>query len=158
MPRVYTVEFENVTWANASGDIEIFSIQAADDKVCAIKKIKLKVISEVAEAQEEWLRIRAIAGHTSAGTGGATPTPRPLSVNDSAAGFTARTNDTAIASGGTARNLLSDAFQVRAGYEEEFAPEDWMWNTQAEFWVLRLMAAVADDVVASGTLWVVEVP
>ena len=32
MPRVYTVEFESVTWANASGDIDIFSVQAADDK------------------------------------------------------------------------------------------------------------------------------
>jgi len=158
MPRVYTVEFEAVTIAAASGDVDIFHLDAATDKTIAIKKLKIKTISEVAEAQEEWLRIRVIQGHTTVGSGGATPTPRPLSKNDAAAGFTARTNDTAIASAGSPVNLMSDAMQVRAGYEEEFAPEDWMWTSGADFLNVRLQAAVLDDVIASGTVWVVEVP
>lgn len=158
MPRKYTVEFENVTLAAASGDIDLFSLQAADDKPIAVTKVSLKTTSELAEAQEEWLRLRWVAGHTTVGSGGASATPKTLSVNDASASFSARTNDTTIASTGTARNIVSDAFQVRAGYVDEYAPEDWIWNTQAEFLVLRLVAAVADDVVANGTIWVVEVP
>ena len=158
MPRVYTVEFEAVTLAAASGDIDIFSIDAATDKPTALKKLKIKTTSELAEAQEEWLRLRVIRGHATVGSGGTAATARPLSANDTAYSGSVRTNDTTIASAGTPVNLMSDAMQVRAGYEEEFAPEDWMWTAGADFLVVRLMAAVTDDVIASGTAWIVEVP
>jgi len=158
MPRVYTVEFENITLANASGDIDILSIDAATDKPTAIKTIVLKTTSELAEAQEEWLRLRVIRGHTTVGSGGSSATARPLSANDSAYGGTVRTNDTTIASAGTAVNLWSDALQVRNGYELWLPPEDWFWTAGADLLVVRLMAAVTDDVVCNGSITIVEVP
>jgi hypothetical protein len=157
VPRVYTVEFEAQTIAAASGDYDLFELDAATDKPIAIKSIILKTTSELQEAQEEWLRLRVIRGHTTTGNGTAT-TPRPLSPADAAAGFAAETVGATIASAGTALNLWSDAFQVRAGYELFRAPEDYFWTSGADLLVVRLMAAVADDLTMSGTIDVVEYP
>lgn len=158
MPAKYTVEFENVTIAAASGDVDIFSLDAATDKPIAITGLVIKTTSELQEAQEEWLRLRVIRGHTTVGSGGAAPTPVPLSPSSGAAGVTSRTNDTTIASAGTAVNVHSDAMQVRAGYEIWLPPEDWWWTSGAALLVVRLAAAVADDVVANGTVYLIEVP
>ena len=158
MPRIYTVEFENITWTNAQGDIDAFSIDAATDKPTAIKSIVIKATSELQEAQEEWLRIRVIRGHTTVGSGGAAATARPLSAVDTAYGGTCRTNDTTVASAGTAVNLWSDAFNVRSGYELFRAPEDWFWTSGADLIVVRLMAAVTDDTVVNGSIDIVEFP
>jgi hypothetical protein len=158
MPRVYTVEFENVTWAVGSGDIDAFSIDPGTDKPTAIKSVVIKTTSELQEAQEEWLRLRIIRGHTTVGSGGAAATARPLSPVDTAYGGSVRTNDTTVASAGTGLNLWSDAFQVRIGYELFRAPEDYFWTSGADFLVVRLMAAVTDDVVVNGTIDIVEYP
>jgi hypothetical protein len=159
VPRVYTVEFEAQTIAAASGDYDLFSLDAATDKPIELVEIILGQSSELAEAQEEQLRIRVIRGHTTAGTGGATPTPRPVSAVDAAAGFTARTLDTAIASAGTAINLLSDVWPVRAGYTWGPRPQGFgFWTSGADLLVVRLMAAAADDLTASGTITVIEYP
>lgn len=160
MPRLYTVEFEAQSVTNANGDYDLFELTPADDKPIEIYGAVVKVTSELAEAQEEWLRLRIIRGHTTSGSGGAAPTPVPLSAIDTAAGFTAETGNSTIASAGTAVNLLSDAFNVRAGWELGPLPEGYgFWCSQAATTiVLRLMAAVADDVTATGTLFVREYP
>lgn len=158
MPRVYTVEFENVTIAAASGDVDLLSVDPATDKPTAIKTIIIKTTSELQEAQEEWLRLRVITGHATVGSGGSAATARPVSPNDSAYGGSCRTNDTTIASAGTPINNWSDALQVRNGYELWLPPEDWIWFAGASFMVVRLMAAVTDDVVANATFTLVEVP
>ena len=157
MPRLYTVEFEAQTIAAASGDYDLFEFDAATDKPIELKSLVLKTTSELQEAQEEWLRIRIIRGHTTSGNGTAT-TPRPLSPVDTAAGFAAETVGATIASAGTAVNLWSDAFQVRAGYELFRAPLEGFWASGADLLVVRLMAAVADDVTMTGTAEVVEYP
>ncbi len=158
MPRPYTVEFENVTIAAASGDSDIFSIDPGTDLPVALTGMVIKTTSELQEAQEEWLRLRVIRGHTTVGSGGAAATARPDSPADSAFGGTARTNDTTIASAGTAVNLWSDAFQVRVGFELFWTPEHYKWSSGASLIVVRLMAAVTDDVIANGTLELIEYP
>jgi hypothetical protein len=158
VPRKYTVEFDNITWTAAQTDIDVFSIDPATDKPTAITGIIVKATSEVQEAQESWQRLRVIHGHTTVGSGGAAATARPVSPIDTAYGGSVRTNDTTIASAGTAVNLLSDAFQVRAGYELFLLPEDWLWTSGANFLVVRMLDTVADDITASGTLFIVEYP
>jgi len=157
MSRVYTVEFENVTVTNAGGDADIFELDAATDKPIEVIGIKIYTLTELAEAQEEWLRFRWIRGHTTSGsTPNSTPTPRPVTPGDAAAGFTCEVYNTTIASAGTALNLESFAFNVRAGYEF-FYPEGLGPQTSgADLLVLRLMAGPADDANMSGTLWVNE--
>lgn len=159
MPRKYTVEFEAQSWLNADGDIDIWELDAAAGKPIAVTGLVIKTTSEVQEAQEEWLRIRVIRGHTTSGSGApTTATPRPVSPNDAAAGFAAELLNDAIASAGTAVNLHSDAFNVRNGYEIWLAPEDWWWTSEADLLVVRGMAAPADDVTLSSTIYVLEVP
>jgi len=157
MPRIYTVEAENVTLTNAGGDADLVELDAATDKPCELFGIQIGITSELQEAQEEWLRCRVIRGHTTSGsTPASSPTPRPVAEQDSAAGFTAEIFNTTIASAGTAVNLMSFGVQVRAGYEI-FLPEYCGFTfSGASLLVVRMMAAPADDVSANLTFWVRE--
>lgn len=154
MGRMYTVEFEAVAVTVA---VDFFELTPADDKPIAIWGLFLSQSSDVGDAAEEILRYRIIRGHTTSGTGGAAPTPAPLNHIDTAAGFTAETNNTTIASVGTVANLMSDTFNVRTGLQLIFPPELRPQASQANTTiVVRLMAAPADSLTMSGTLFVEE--
>ena len=157
MPRVYTVSVDNITYTAAGTDTDLFSIDPAADKPTAIKSCVIKATSEIQEAQEEWVRLKIIRGHTTVGSGGAAATARPLDPGDTAYSGSCRTNDTTIASAGTAVDLWSDAYNVRAGFELFRAPEDWFWTTGANFIVVRLMSTVADDISLMATIDIVEI-
>lgn len=154
MGRVYAVTFENVT---VSAQVDFFEIVPADDKPVAIHALYLSQSSDVGDAAEEMLRIKIMRGHTSSGSGGSAPTPVPLNPSDTAAGFTAETNNTTIASAGTAVDLHSEAFNIRSGLFYNPAPEDRPQASQGNTTiVVRLMAAPADALSMSGTLIVEE--
>lgn len=156
---MYTVEFENVTLTNAGGDADLFELDAAAGKPIEVVGYKINVTSELQEAQEEWLRFRWIRGHTTSGsTPNSTPTPRPCSNADAAAGFTCEAYNTTIASAGTAVNLESFAVQVRAGDSMLYPERCSYWTNEADLLVVRLLAAPTDDVVCNATLWVNEYP
>jgi hypothetical protein len=152
--RIYTVEFEAVA---VTAQVDFFELTPADDKPVDILGLFLGQSSDTGDAAEEILRYRVIRGHTTSGSGGAAPTPTPLRATSSAAGFTAETCNTTIASAGTTTNLHSGTFNVRAG-EQLWLPDGCEWsagqgNTTL---VVRLMAAPADSLTMSGTLYVRE--
>ena len=154
MSRIYTVEFENVAVAAAQ---DFFEITPADDIPCLIHAIFLDQISDVGDAEEEMLRLRLIRGHTTSGSGGTAPTPRPLDARDAAASFAAEVNNTTIASAGTPINILSAAFNIRTGYVYMPTPEIRPRVDQGDTTiVLRLMANPADSVQMSGTIYIEE--
>ncbi len=157
MSRVYTIEFENATITNAGGSRELFYIEPVVNKPVKILGWKFVQISDLGDANEEVLRVRMIRGHTTASSGGANPDAAPLNPSDTAAAFDARTNDTTLASGGTAVNIESGGFNIRVG-EQVFLPEQYRPAVTAtqESIVLRLMAAPSEDMSMSGTLWVEE--
>ncbi len=153
---MYTVEFENASITNANGDYDLFEITPADDKPIRIHAIYLDVLTETGDAEEEILRWRIIRGHATSGNGSAT-TPRPLNRSDGAAGFTAETVGSTIASTGSPVNLHSGGFNVRTGLEYVPTPECRPEASQADTTiVVRLMAAVTDDLNMSGTIYVEE--
>lgn len=160
MGRVYVVEFENASITNANGDYDLFYVAPADDKPVRILACYLAVISELGDAQEEWLRIRIIRGYTSASSGGNSITNANLgrtNATDADAGFTARTVDTTVATTGTVYTLHSDAFNVRAGWVYLPTPETVHTITQASTSVVvRMLSTVTDDVTMSGSLYVEE--
>ena len=159
MPRLYLVEFEAQTIAAASGDIDLFSLDAATDKPIELVEVCLGQTTELGDTAEEQLRIRYIRGHTTVGSGGASATPRPATANDAAAGTTARTLDTTVASVGTAINLPSETWNIRSPYQWGPRPQGMgLWTSGAELLVVRLMAAVADDLTASGWCSFYEYP
>lgn len=156
MGRVYTVEFEGVA---VTAIQDLFAIAPGAQKPCAIVGVLIAQSSDVGDAAEEILRIRFIRGHTTAGSGGTAPTPQPLDDQDAAATFTARVNDTTIASLGTAENLISHAFNIRTGLELWFPPEarcriDLV--IAGNRLVVRLLAAPVDALTMSGTIFVEE--
>lgn len=159
--RIYALEFENQTISNAGGDRELFYIAPADDRPIWVMGWDFAQFSDLQDAAEEVLRLRLIRGHTTVGSGGTAFTNSAVyrkNPTDADAGFTARHNDTTLASAGTAFNAWSGGYNIRISPSPYFLPEKlWVPCTQVQgSVVLRLMAAPADDVVMSGTLWVME--
>jgi hypothetical protein len=155
MGRIYTVEFEGMA---VSAQVDFFELMPADDKPLAIHGVELYQSSDVGDAAEEILRVQLIRGHTTSGSGGSTPVPVRMNPNDAAAGFTADTLNTTIASlGASIDNMWSGAFNIRTGLEKFWPPElrpmAGQGNTTLVF---RLMAAPADALTMSGTLYVEE--
>jgi hypothetical protein len=154
--RVYTVVLTGTVTA-AGTDAELFYIAPADDKGCRLLAVSIDATSEVAEAQEEWVALVIRRGHTTVGSGGTAPTPQPCNPYDTAAGFTARVNDTTLASAGTGVDLWSGGFNVRAGLREVFTPEQLFTVTQAQgSLVVRMTSTLADDATFNATIWVEE--
>lgn len=154
-PRPYTVAFENVAVTAA---VDFFEVAAASNKPVELFGLFLAVTSEVTTnvGEDEFLRLEVIRGHTTSGSGGTATTARPMKQTDAAAGFTAETNNTTIASAGTGVILHADAFNVRTGFQ-------FWWPDGAEpdtsgtaLLVVRLMAAPADSVTVNGTAYVRE--
>lgn len=156
MGRLYAVCFENVAVTAAQ---DLLYIAPADDKPCIIHEIRLSQSTEIKDAEEEQLRLKLVRGHSTVGSDGSAVTPTPLNPSDAAASFTARRNDTTIASSGTAVDLLADTMNVRSG---------WLWLPTPECRpvvsqgagvtiVLRLMANPADSVTMGGTMIVEEI-
>lgn len=155
MGRIYAVTFEGVA---VTAQVDFFEVAPADDKPVALIGIMLSQSSDLGDAAEEILRIKVIRGHSTSGSGGTSATPRPVSSTaDTAAGATAKTNNTTIASAGTGVDLFAHAFNIRAGLEHYFPPECRPSAGQGDGTiVVRLMAAPADSLTMSGTLFFEE--
>lgn len=155
MGRYYTVEFEGTAVTAA---VDLFELAAADDKPIVVHGMELAQSSDLGDAAEEILRYRVIRGHTTSGSGGSAPTPRPIDPNAAAAGFTAETLNTTAASAGTGVNLHSGGWNIRIPGPMWLTPEmRWRTDQAAGLLVVRLMAAPTDSLTMSGTLYVEEV-
>lgn len=155
MDRIYTVEFEGISVTAA---VDFFQLTPADDRPIEILGLFLGQSSDVADAASEILRYRVIRGHTTTGSGGASPVARPLNRSGQTSGiFTAMTNNTTVATAGTTLNLHSDTFHIANG-EKLWLPEGCEWEaSQADTTiVVRLMAAPGDALTMSGTIYVRE--
>lgn len=154
MRSIYTVEFEGVAVTAA---VDLFEIRPATDKPVEIHALQIYQSTDLGDAAEEILRYRIIRGNTTTGTGGAAPTPIPMNSSDVAAGFGADTCNTTAATAGTAVNLHSGAFNIRVGENFWWTPESRPQSKNASgFLCVRLMAAPADSLTMSGTIYVEE--
>lgn len=155
--RMYTVSFENVS---VSASQDFFELSPADDKPIKIYGWNLENVggtADAGDAQEEFWRLSVVRGHTTSGSGGSSPTPRPVLTNAGAAGFAAEANNTTIAStSGT--TIWTGGMNVRVAPNFTWLPDEAaLGATQADTTiVLRLLSTPADAVSMSGTLWVAE--
>lgn len=161
MSSMYTVPFSGTLTA-AGTDCDLGYFLAADDKPIRIRGMRISQTSEVGDAAEENIRISIIRlpATVTVGSGGSAVTP--VDVDDRAnttAGFTARCNDTTLATtSGTAATLEEIGWNERATpYEvwwpdERFAPQ----CRQASALVVRNQTTVADDISILLTFWVEE--
>lgn len=137
--------------------VDLFELTPADDKPIEVLGMVIGQSSDFGDAQAEQIGFRVIRGHTTSGSGGSAPTPRPLNRGDAAAGFTAEVCNTTAASAGTTVDLWADVINMQAGYQV-WLPETCEWGaSQADTTlVVRLIAAPADSLTISGTLVVRE--
>jgi hypothetical protein len=158
--RLYAVTFANVTVSAAQ---DLVYIKPAADKPCALEAVYLSnvgVAADAGDAQEELLRVEIIRlpATVTASSGGTAPTPTPVSPNDAAAGFTARVNDTTIATtSGTALTEHADGFNVRVPYVWMPPPEHRLPVANAQAIVVRLNSTPTDALALSGTALVREI-
>jgi len=151
--RVYTITISGV--ASPAAAFDFVEISPAANKPVRIRRIRIAQTSEPT-TEEEQLAITVVRGHTTSGSGGdTTPDGGALSPSDAAAGYTAETMNTTIASAGTAVNLVEDAWNTRAGYDMAFAPEEAPECINGVLLVIR-SAAPADAVTIRATVWVEE--
>lgn len=161
MSRLYRVVFQG-TVTNAGGDQDLLSIQPADDKPCRIVGWILGQTSEVGDAAEENLRItvRHMTATVTIGSGGSSPTPQPLRPGtDTAAGFTARVNDTTVSTtSGTSTICEELGWNERATpWDRSFIPEEQRIRAaQGEVLIVRMETTPADDFTGTFTFFVEE--
>jgi len=158
--RLYTVEFHNVSIALQQ---EFFYIKPAADKICVLEAVYLSNVggaADAGDAQEELydLEMIRLTASVTVGSGGTAPTPQPVSVNDAAASFVARANDTTKASGAATQQMHSDGLNVRIPFAWLPPPEHRHLVANANAWVCRLNTTPADAVLFNGTCLVRELP
>jgi hypothetical protein len=162
--RAYAVEFHGVTLTSAGGDQDLVYVKPAADKPIVLEAFYLSnvgVAADAGDAQEELHRIEIIRlpATVTVGSGGNSMTPNALQTNDAAAGFTARINDTTVATtSGTAQWLHSDGWNVRTPYMWMPPPEHRPIVANAQAIVIRLASTLTDDIVCNGTAIVREIP
>lgn len=153
--RLYVAEFHAVT---VSAQQDLFYLKPAADKPIKIHEVKLSInggTADAGDAQEELLRVEAIylPATVTVGSGGSAFTPTPLLPNDAAAGCTARTNDTTIATtSGTALWKHADGMNSRIPYVYLPVPEHRIPLANATAIVVRLVTTPADAVSMDGNL------
>lgn len=157
MGRMYAIPFA----AAASGSaIDFFEITAADDKPVRLHEVRIGQSTEAGDAQDEMIGIfikRFSGGFTSGSGGTASATVSPLDSDDATVAVASETCNTTQCSGGTSVTLVSDAFNVRAGWQYLPTPECRIRFKQGEALVIGMAGAPADSITWYGTAIVEEV-
>lgn len=159
--RAYVVSFAAVS---VTAQQDFFYIKPAADKICVIESCYISAsggVADAGDAQEELLDIELIylPATVTASAGGAAATPHPLIINDTAAGFTARTNDTTKATTtGTLFATHPDGMNNRIPYVYAPPAEHRDIVANAAAMVFRLNTTPADAILLSGKMVVRELP
>lgn len=158
---MYSIPYSGTLTA-AGGDSDLLYILPADDKPCRLVGWILGQHSEVGDTAEENIRISIIRlpATVTVGSGGSAVTPVPLDDVDSAAAFTARCNDTTVATtSGTAETKEESAWNERATPYERWWPDPTLRYTvrQASALVVRNQTTLADDMSVDMTFFIEEV-
>ena len=153
MGRRYHLIFENVS---VSAVQDLVQINGATGKTVLVRRVWLNSVNATPTAQQLRLRGRYVPATVTNGSGGSTPTPRPLDPGDAAATFTARANSTTQAtSSGTIIDLWATGCHVQGGVDTMF-PTPFVVPAGAAF-VFDLAAAPTGTLNLSGGVEVEEI-
>lgn len=112
MSGIYTVTFAGVA---VTAQQDLIALVAHASKQCVLLAFGVSQSSDVGDAAEEGLSLLVKSGATTVGSGGSAYTPVANDGSGAAAGFTARINDTTIASAGTIVTHYAHNWNVRVG-------------------------------------------
>lgn len=162
MGRIYSVSYTGTITA-AGTDTDLLSIQPASNKPVRLRGFRLSQISEVGDAQEEGLRVSVIRlpATFTVGSGGSAVTALPTLADaaDTVWSFTARCNDTTVATTSGTAQILEEI-----GWNERNSPCDFWYPDTAfcpkvkngEGLVVRLQTTLTDDMTGCFTFWLEE--
>lgn len=161
MSRKYTVPYTGTLTA-AGGDCDLFNLLPAANKPIRLVGLVFSQTSEVGDAAEENIRISII--HMTAtvtnGSGGSAVTPVAMDQTDTAAGFTARCNDTTVATTvGTATTMEEFGWNERVVPLERWWPDPdlrYVVRNTSQL-IIRNQTTVADDITIQITAIVEEI-
>lgn len=161
MSRIYTVSFSGDI-AAADADVDLFELLPADDKPIRLVGLVLGQSTEVGDTQEEGIRIDIIRlpATVTSGSGGSAPTPAPIDSADAAAGFTAETKNTTVATtSGTAVTVDRCPWNLRGSPLERWWLDERVRPIarQGEALIVRWQTTVADTVTVDGTAYIEEI-
>lgn len=151
--NVYYASFSGVAVSAAQ---DVFEIVAPSTKRVKIRSIVLGQYSDFGDAAAEILSVKIIRGFTTSGSGGSTFTPVNRRSGGAVAGSTVEINNTTVAQDGTGATLISDVFNVAAGWLHNPPPSEQIWMAASERLVVRITAP-ADALTMSGTVVLEEV-
>lgn len=140
------------TLTQAGGNADLLYVAPADDKPVTLFKMRLGQTSEVQDAGEEnlLLSVCRLTGTVTAGSGGSAVTPVGADSAAPAAGFTARCNDSTVATG-TLTVIEYIVWNVRANPTEIFFEKEDLQVKQGEALVVRCDSTVNDDMTIAVT-------
>lgn len=156
---IYTIPFTAVAVTAAQDLFELTADTSSRFEVC---EIAISQYSDAGDAQAELASIQVIRGHATPGSGGNPVTPTKWDSKFRAAKTAAKVNNTTIASGGTAVTLISDSFNVQAGwyYRQDSnyidSKNERMVVNPGEILVIRLPNSPADSITMNGTIKIKE--
>lgn len=109
--RVFSVRFTGQ--ASGTATFDAFELNAAAAIPCKLLGVELGQATDVGDANEEILTWSIIRGHSTSGSGGATPTAAPMLPTGSAFTGTVETMNTTVATGGTPVTMYSSTWNTR---------------------------------------------
>lgn len=134
---------------------DVFEITAPSDQAVIIHEILLSQSSDFGDAQAEILKLQAIHGFTTTGSGGSTLTPA-ASQSAATANSVVKANNTTGAVTGTTKVVLQDSFNVMIPYIKLWTPETRIELKASKRLVFRLPAPV-DSLTLNGSLTFEEI-
>jgi hypothetical protein len=140
MPRRYVVSAANISLTAASDLVQIKNGSGSNKIVRVIRWWWKPTDNSLATAQVLMTRCRRLPATVSDGSGGATPTPVPFDGGDTAATFSALTNNTSKATTNSTAVVVDEAgAHIYNGYEQQ--PEEPVIIAPAQSFVFELTSA-----------------
>ena len=146
MGMIYSASFTDVAVTAAQ---DLFELTAPSDAVCIIHSCYIFQNTDFGDSAAEGLTI-SITRYSTSGSAGGTVTERPHEVGFPAAGAAVEINNTT--QGGTPVIIMSDCFNVQAGWQYRPTPEERIVVSPSGIIAIELPSAPTDSLTMSGTL------
>ncbi len=152
MGRMYSASFTGVSVAAAQ---DLFELLAPADMIVVLHSVRIGQASEEGDAQSEMLSIQIQKYTGTSGSGGSSPTIVPHVKSDTAATSVVEANNTTEAT--TLLTLISDAWNVQAGYLYQPTPEERIVLSPSTGLVITSPDVPADAITMNGTITFEEI-
>lgn len=141
---------------------DLFEVKSSANAVTIVHGFSLFQTTDLADAQEEVLRLTTNrgSGSVTSGSGGSTPTMVLRTRANTAFGGAVECNNTTVLAVGTG-TLTNDmehlGWNIRIPMFHLWTPETRPIILPAEYWTLELEAAPTDSVTVSGTIYLEQI-